>query len=275
MPSRRTLLAAGAFVLVGLGVRRAHALRDPSELSVGGSTGAHDAHISCGPDVRVRHANAGLHYERVFQAEGQPEGRGIALEVNAAAGSTTITNVAPASNPSQSDLDTARDLSTNEQGRAHWLGTVQVGAGWDWRTFALRGGLGWFGFSDVTADHRAYVAHYYPLPTLDMRIGQRHGFRGDLGLGPPPIPGLARWYSLYGLLSYRFAEGGEVGVGHVIAIGGALDERMGVVFKGAFPVTKSLYVGGFGMFDADDKSHFTGFNWSAGGGLTLLLDQDD
>jgi hypothetical protein len=270
---RRTILATTVAVLFGIAARKAHALRDPSELSVGGSTGAHDAHISCGPDVRVRHASGGLQYQRVFQAEGRKEGVGMSMDVRAGAGTSVITKVTPASDASKNDIAEADQLRINEVDRTHWLGSVQGAVGYDWRTFAIRGGLGYFGFSSATDGHVGYVAKYYPLPTLDMRIGQRTGVRGDLGVGAPPIPGLARWYSLYGLLTYRFKEGGEVGAGHVIAFGGTYDQRMGFVFKGAIPITRSLWIGGFGMVDVDDKSKLSGFNWTAGGGLTMQIDE--
>ncbi|MGZ5969943.1 MAG: hypothetical protein ACXWP4_19860, partial [Polyangiales bacterium] len=241
---RRTILAAMVAVLLGMAARKAHALRDPSELSVGGSTGAHDAHISCGPDVRVRHASGGMQYQRVFQAEGRKEGVGLSMDIRAGAGNTVITKVTAGDEGSTSET---QKLGENELDRVHWLGSVQGSVGYDWRTFALRGGLGYFGFSSSTDDHVGFVAKYYPLPTLDMRIGQRTGIRGELGVGAPPIPGLARWYSLYGLLNYRFKEGGEVGAGHVIAFGGTFDQRMGFVFKGAIPITQKLWIGGFGM----------------------------
>jgi hypothetical protein len=273
--NRRTLLAAMVAVLFGIAARKAHALRDPSELSVGGSAGAHDAHISCGPDVRVRHASGGMQYQRVFQAPGAKEGVGLSMDIRGGAGNSVITKVTPESDASQNDIAEADALRKNEIDRTHWLGSVQGSVGYDWRTFALRGGLGYFGFASATDDHVGFTAKYYPLPTLDMRIGRRSGFRGDLGVGAPPIPGLARWYSIYGLVTYRFKEGGEVGAGHVFTFGGTFDQRTGFVFKGAVPLTQSLWLGGFGMVDADDKSKLSGFNWTAGGGLTLMIDAED
>jgi hypothetical protein len=272
---RRTILAAMVAALFGIVARKAHALRDPSELTLGGSTGAHDAHISCGPDVRVRHASGGMQYQRVFQSPGAKEGVGVTMDIRAGAGNTVITRVTPQSDASKGDIEEANGLRNNELDRTHWLGSVQGTVGYDWRTFAIRGGLGYFGWSSATDDHVGFTAKYYPLPTLDMRIGRRSGFRGDLGVGAPPIPGLARWYSLYGLVTYRFKEGGEVGAGHVIAFGGTFDQRMGVVFKGAVPITQNLWLGGFGMLEADDKTQVSAFNWTAGGGLTLLIDAQD
>ncbi len=270
MRVRRTMLVSGVAVLCALAARRAHALRDPSELSVGGSTGQHDAHIACGPDIRVRHASAGLSYERLFQAEHGPEGRGASIAVRAGAGMTTITRVSDV-DPTKPDAR-ATLLDRNETGSTHWLGSGAVALGYDWRTFALRGGVGYFGFSSLTSDNQHFVAKYYPLPVIDMRIGQTTGFRGELGVGAPPIPGLARWYAIYGFLAYRFKEGGEFGAGHVTAFGGTLDQRMGFLFKGSFPLHQRVHVGGFGMVDADDKSKLSGFNWTAGGGVTFLLD---
>lgn len=269
--SRRLVLAAFALVLAGLGARRAHALADPSELSVGGSTGAHDAHIACGPDVRVRHASGGLHYQRVFaqpDARQGSEPRGLSIDARAAVGAVTITAV------SDTETDTrARALDANEKGRTHLLATGQVAAGWDWRTFALRGGVGYFSFADLGDGGTRFVPRRYPLPVLDMRIGRRTGFRGDLGVGAPPLPGLARWYSLYAILTYRFVEGGEVGIGHLTTFGGTLDRRSGLLFRGAFPITRSIHLGGFGVIEADDQTKLRGFNWTGGGAVTVLFDE--
>jgi hypothetical protein len=48
-----------------------------------------------------------------------------------------------------------------------------------------------------------------------------------------------------------------------------------VLFKGAVPVTDWLSVGGFGVLNANDQSTLTGFNWTAGGQITLLLEETD
>lgn len=251
-----------------LAARRARAL-DPSELSVGGSAGAHDAHISCGPDVRVKHASGGVHYERLFEKEDSP-GTGTTMDLRAGAGTTIITAV--------SDLETnseAQRLYGNEHGKTHVLMTGQALLGWDWKTFALRGGVGYFGISEVADDKDRFRTLYYPLPALDMRIGQRTGFRGQLGVGAPPIPGLVRWYSLYGLASYRFKEGGDVGAGYVIVPTGTLDKRGGLVGHGMFPITPNLHFGGFAMVEVDEYSKFRGFNWTAGAALRVMLDTQD
>jgi hypothetical protein len=264
MSLRRAVLVSGVIALTALVARRAHAVRDPSELSVGGSTGAHDAHIACGPDIRVRHASGGVHYERLFQSE---PGRGATIDVRAGVGSTVITSVSDTNTS-----DKARMLDANERGRTHMLITGQALAGWDWRTFALRGGVGYFGLSALTDEDRRFKAKYYPLPALDMRIGKRTGFRGNLGLGAPPVPGLIRWYSLYGILAYRFKEGGDISVGNITTFGGTLDQRNGFFFSGMFPITENVHVGGFALIGADEYSKLNGFNWTAGGALRLMLD---
>ncbi len=264
MSARRWILVSGVVALTGLVVRRAHAVRDPSELSVGGSAGAHDAHIACGPDVRVRHASGGVHYERLFEQE---PGRGATLDVRAGLGSTAITAV--------SDTDSsanARMLEANESGRTHILVTGQALGGWDWRTFAIRGGVGLFGLSALTDQNRRFQSKYYPLPALDMRIGKRTGFRGNLGVGAPPVPGLIRWYSVYGILAYRFKEGGDVSVGNITTFGGTLDQRNGFFFSGMFPITENVHVGGFALIGPDEYSKLNGFNWTAGGAVRLMLD---
>lgn len=265
MSARRILLFSGAVVLTALAARRAHALADPSELSVGGGAGAHDAHITCGPDVRVRHASGGVHYERLFEQE---PGRGATIDVRGGIGTTVVTAVTDTN-----ESEKARALYDNEKGRTHVLATGQLTAGWDWRTFAIRGGVGYFGFAALADDDKSFKAKYYPLPALDMRIGRRGGgFRGNLGLGAPPVPGLARWYSLYGMAVYRFHEGGEVGAGYVATFGGTLDQRKGYFFTGMVPITQSIHVGGFAVVDADDYSKFNGLNWTAGGAVRLMLD---
>lgn len=265
MSARRIFLFSGAVLLTALAARRAHALRDPSELSIGGSTGAHNAHITCGPDVRVRTASGGVHYERLFEQE---PGRGATIDVRAGVGTSTVTAVSDTNTS-----DKARALYDNENGRPHVLMTGQIIGGWDWRTFAIRGGVGYFGFSGLNDGDTTFKAKYYPLPALDMRIGRRsNGFRGNLGVGAPPIPGLARWYALYGILSYRFKEGGELGAGHIATFGGTLDQRTGFFFTGMFPITESIHVGGFAMIGADDYAKVDGFNWTAGGAVRLMLD---
>ncbi len=268
MDLRRTLLVSGVATLCALAARRARAV-DPSELSIGGSTGGHDAHITCGPDVRVRHANGGVHYERLFEKEGDPS-RGATMDVRAGVGTTTVTGV--------SDLQESQDaraLYDNEHGKTHMMMSGQALAGWDWKTFALRGGVGYFGISDLSDDNRRFRAHYYPLPALDMRIGQRTGFRGELGIGAAPIPGLVRWYSTYALVSHRFKEGGEVGGGYIYVPVGTFDRRGGFVGHGMVPITQNIHIGGFGMVEADEYSKFNGFNWTAGVALRVMLDTQD
>ena len=276
MIGRRPLLVATCGVLVALAARRAHAL-DPSDLSIGGSTGAHDAHITCGPDVRVRHASGGVQYERLFE-QVPGEGRGTSIDVRAGIGTTAITGVSDEAEPSTPSTtpSTASTLYKNENGRIHVLATGQALAGWDWRTFALRGGVGYFGLSGLTNDNAQFQQKYYPLPAIDMRIGRRtSGFRGNLGVGAPPIAGLARWYSLYGIAAYRFKEGGDVGLGLLTTFGGTLDQRSGFLFHGSVPVTDWMQFGGFGMIDTDDHSKLTGFNWTGGLSARFILDGTD
>lgn len=267
-PGRRLYLGAAAFGFSALAVGRARA-GTPTDLEVGGSTGAHDVHLSCGPDVRVAHASGGAHYERVFQAEGGREGTGLLVDVRAGVGTTTIES---ARSDNGDYAARAAAINDHEGGRHHVLATAQVNAGYDWGRFALTGGVGYYGVSELVDDSR-FRARYLPLPALDMRIGRREGFSTNLGAGAAPIPGLARWYSLYAIGQYRFREGGEVGVG-LLATAGELDQRSGVVFKGSAPITSRISVGGFGMIGGDSNGGTRGFGWTAGASVAVKLDED-
>lgn len=256
--------------LGALVVRRAHASAGPSDLEVGGSTGAENVHLSCGPDVRVAHASGGIHYERVFPAEGGPDGRGILMDVRAGVGTTTITSVTAPDSSSVSVVAQAADIQANEVGRRHVLATTQATFGFDWYKFAMTGGVGYFGISEVV-DGSHFRARYLPLPALDMRIGKRVGFSGNLGVGAPPVAGLARWYSAYGVGQYRFREGGEVGVG-LVSTFGELDQRTGVLFKGSAPITSWMSIGGFGLVGGDNQSKASSLGWTAGVSVTFKID---
>jgi hypothetical protein len=267
-PRRVVLLAAMALLLV-LVTRRAHANRDPSELSFGGSAGAHDAHFACAPDVRVRHASAGFVYRRTFEEEGGDPGEGPTIDARAGFGFTAITDV------DKQDVDAkARQLYQDENGKGHFLATAQVSGGWDWGIIAMQGGLGYFGMADVR-DDVAFRSRYYPLPALEARFGKKKGFSIFTGAGAAPIPGLTRWYSLYAVGQYRFKEGGEIGAGLLFVPASQLDRRSGVLFKGSIPITPWLSLGGFGLIDANDKSHLAGLNWTVGGAATFILDGED
>jgi hypothetical protein len=256
--------------LGALVVRRAHASAGPSDLEVGGSTGAEDVHLSCGPDVRVAHASGGIHYERVFPPEGGPEGRGILMDVRAGVGTTTIV-AASAADPSDGPVvSRAAAIMDHEGNRRHVLATTQATVGFDWYSFAMTGGVGYFGISEVV-DGSRFRARYLPLPALDMRVGKRTGFSANLGVGAPPVAGLARWYSAYGLGQYRFREGGEVGVG-LVSTFGELDQRTGVLFKGSAPITTWMSVGGFGLVGGDNQSKTSSLGWTAGVSVSFKID---
>ncbi len=270
--ARRLVLSAAVAGLAGLVARRAHANASPSELEVGGSTGAETAHLSCGPDVRVAHASGGMHYERVFPAEDGPDGRGLLMDVRAGVGATTITSVTPPDGAEASVVTQAGNLEKYELGRHHVLATAQASFGFDWYSFAMTGGVGYFGLSEMV-DGVHFRARYLPLPALDMRVGKRVGLSGNFGVGAPPVAGLARWYSAYGLAQYRFREGGEVGVGLTATFGGELDQRAGVLFKGTVPVTRWLSVGGFGLVGGDDQSKPSSLGWTAGASASFKIDE--
>jgi hypothetical protein len=265
---RRLVLAAGLVGLCALVARRAHALRDPETLSGGVSYGEHDAHLTCGPDVRVRHASAGVHYDRVFQHPDYSPGVGVIADARFGGGGATISKVYPsnaAGTPSSDELA----LAANEHGQWHGFGGGQVMAGWDFGVFSARAGIGVFGFG--TEDGNRIRQSYSPWPALELRIGRRTGFSSDLGLGALPIPGLARSPGLYALAQHRWEDGGELGVG-TFATFGDFDARRAVLVKGAYPVSKALLVGAFGSVESGGQQfHQVGFG--GGVGVTVLLDR--
>ena len=275
LPIRRLVLFAGVVAFGALSARRAHANRDPSELSVGGGFGAHDAHLSCGPDVRVKHASGGFTYQRLVQGKERDAGEGMLIDFRAGLGTTTITQV----NPTCSDANcqsNAATLARNEVDNRHVLMTGQAMAGFDWGSFAVMGGLGFFGLATTDTDHQQFVTRYVPLPAVDVRVGRRRGgWSADFGIGSTPVAGFTRWYALYAVGQYRFKEGGEVGAGLIAIPTGEVDARSGVLFKGAVPITDWMTVGGFGVLNANDQSTLTGFNWTAGGQITVLIEEMD
>jgi len=268
-PLRRLLLA---LMVVGLGAlvaRRAHALRDPSELSGGVSGGEHDVHLACGPDARVRNASAGAHYERVIQHPEYSPGVGVIVDVRAGVGTSTITSVTPVASDG-GDKTYAQTLEEHERGRAHVLGSTQMAAGWDARIFAIRVGAGFYGLGEVT-DDRYFRAKYQVLPAAELRIGKRTGLMADVGVGAPPVFGLERHYTAYVLMKYRTEEGAELGAGGLAYLG-TFEDRGGLLVKGAYPITQDILIGAYGSWDTQTKfsSHF---NYTAGLGATFILDR--
>lgn len=277
MAPRRALLLVAVFVFAALSARRAHANRDPSELEGGGSLGAHDATLTCGPTAHVRTASGGFHYDRVFESEGRPPGEGASLDVRAAIGSTTIVQVgdrgfdkctAPGGLcPNQSEQIYAANAD-----RSHFLGSAQMSGGWDFGTVAIAGGVGYFGLAEIRDNQ--FHSKYWPLPSVEARVGRRtRGWSLKGGLGAPPIAGMARWYSTYAIASYRFKEGGEIGAGVMGVVVADLDKRNGLLFKGAVPITDWATIGGFGVIGAANNDlTSTAFNWTAGASMTFTLD---
>jgi hypothetical protein len=268
-PLRRLLLELMVLGLGALVARRAHALRDPSELSGGVSGGEHDVHLACGPDARVRNASAGAHYERVVQHPDFSHGVGVIVDVRGGVGTNTITSVTPVA-ADGSDQTYAQNLDAHERGRAHFLAAGQLTAGWDARIFAVRVGAGYYGVGDVT-DDRYFTAKYAVLPAAEIRIGARTGLSSDLGIGAPPIWGLEQHYTAYGLVKYRTEEGIEGGAGALLYLG-TLEERAGLIVKGAYPLTQNVLIGAHGSWDTQTK-YSSHFNYTAGLGATFVLDR--
>lgn len=278
MKFRRLCLFAAVGGLAALSARRAHANRDPSELSVGGGVGAHDAHLSCGPDVRVKHASGGFAYQRIFESEGRDPGEGAVLDVRGGVGTTSITQVngVDCKDTASACAGYADTLTKNEVGNTHVLMSAQVLSGFDWGKVAVLGGIGYFGLSTTQDNNRSFDAKFVPLPAIDIRVGRRRGgFSADFGLGSTPVAGFTRWYALYAIGQFRFKEGGEVGAGVIAIPAGEVDAHSGVLFKGGVPITEWMSLGGFGVMDVTNKSSLSGFNWTAGGQLTFVLDDQD
>jgi hypothetical protein len=216
-------------------------------------------------------------YQRLVQSEGRDSGEGLLVDFRAGLGSTTITEVNGHCGATDTNCQNAAStLAQNEVDNRHVLMTGQAMAGFDWGSVALMGGLGFFGLSTTQNDHKEFAARYYPLPAVDIRVGRRRvGWSADFGIGSTPVAGFTRWYALYAVGQYRFKEGGEVGAGLIAIPAGEVDARSGVLFKGAVPITEWMSIGGFGVLNANDQSTLTGFNWTAGGQITLLLEETD
>ncbi|MFI5299019.1 MAG: hypothetical protein ACHREM_13060 [Polyangiales bacterium] len=284
--SRRPLLLGAIAVMTLLSARRASAFGDPSTLEVGGATGEGTQRMACGPDIRVRHATAGVHFEKIVEDPAEKPGTGYVVDARAAIGTTTVTDVSDAdksgagcpqttAGPSNSCSSTSTQFYQAENGHAHVEGAAQVTGGYDWRTFAITGGVGLYGFGSQTSDATMYKQQYFPLPAVDLRVGRRVGFSGQFGVGAPPIAGLARWYGLYGIAQHRFQEGGEVGVGLMAIVLGSLEQRTGLFAKGAIPISSAVSLGAFGLLDASHQSSVGDLNWTIGGALTILLAKAD
>src|SRR5438093_1362858 len=110
---RRHLLLAAVLGIAALSARRAYAISDPTQLDVGGSVGEHDAHVTCGPDVRVRNASAGAHFEHLEQHPDFSPGVGFVVDARGGFGSTIITSTKAADPNDVQQVTEAQDLSAN------------------------------------------------------------------------------------------------------------------------------------------------------------------
>jgi len=169
---RRGLLSLGVLGLAFLSVRRVQA-NDPSTVSVGGSFSEHDAHLTCGPDVRVRHASGGAHIHKVFGDKGE----GFVVDARGGAGTTSVTTI-------YEDTTQAKGQTVSP---TRWVGSGQLAIGYAWQSFGFALGAGEYGAADgAYVDGERKRAF---LPAAAFRFGRGTPFRGEAGSVRPRSPG--------------------------------------------------------------------------------------
>lgn len=255
---RRGLLSLGVLGFAVLSVRRvqAHDGGDSSSASAGFSASEHDAHLTCGPDVRVRHASAGAHVHKVFG----DDGTGWVVDARGGVGSSEVTQIYAG--------DTAETAEKPASKRTAASG--QLTFGYSWRSFGFAVGAGYFGAVDGAYEKSARV-RYALLPATSFRFGRGTPFRGELGFGSPPIPALARHLSLYGDFAFKVDESLVVGLGSYSTLQTDLERRTGFYGRGGYHVTPAVQLGGFlaveSLLDGERR-----VGWAGGVGVTWLLD---
>lgn len=258
---RRALLSLGVLGLAVLCVRRVHA-NDPSTVSVGGSYAEHDAHLTCGPDVRVRHASGGAQVHKVFG----DDGTGFVVDARGGAGSTTITKIYDEEAPPPGSTQSPRGTAPTR-----WAGGGQIGIGYSWRSFGFALGGGYFAAAEDAYREDAGRYTHIVMPTAAFRFGQGKPFSGEAGLGAPPVPGLARFWSLYTDAQFRVDESVNAGFGTYVVLFNDLQQRSGFYGRGGYMLTPAIQLGGFlGVETTFDKDRRIGF--ATGLGLTFTLD---
>lgn len=213
---RRILLTCAVLGMVALTARRVRA-RDPGEVSVGGSYGEHEAHVTCGPDVRVRNVDVGAHWHQQLLLEGARHGPSV--DLRGGAGRVSIARIHDATGP-------AAD--------ARLVGGGQLLLGWDWSRFGF--GLGGGIFSTAEGAYAGAGTQSILLPSLDLRVTT---FDGSVdvafGIGAPRVPVVARKWGLHGEVVGK-ARRWEVAVGGYAPLWGDLEHSLGTYVRIGAPV---------------------------------------
>lgn len=202
--------------MIALTTRRVRA-RDPGEVSVGGSYGEHEAHVTCGPDVRVRNVDVGARYHQHFPLEGASHGPSV--DLRGGAGRVSVARIYD---------------STGAAADPRLVGGGQLLLGWDWSRFGF--GLGGGVFSTAEGAFAGDGTKALLLPSLDLRVTTFDGSVDvALGIGAPRVPVLARTWGLYGEIAGR-PRRWEVGLGGYAPLWGDLEHSVGTYLRVGAPV---------------------------------------
>ncbi|MGZ5970371.1 MAG: hypothetical protein ACXWP4_22025 [Polyangiales bacterium] len=240
--------------------RRVHALRDPSTLSVGGGYGEHDAHLTCGPDVRVRDASGGAHYHQVIGENGT----GFVVDARAGYGRSSTSVY-----PDTTHQPTGSTSPPDAPGRN--LGAAQLALGYAWERSGFFVGGGYYGalqgaYADSAGTRRSF------LPAAEVRFGLGRPFTGKVGLGSPPIPTLARFYSLYADFEFRKDTHG-FGFGVYAPLQSELEQRSGFYGRAWVLAFDPVRIGAFAGPQINNVSADRRIGFVLGADLEVVLSE--
>ncbi len=234
--------------------------------SVGGSYGEHDAHVTCGPDVRVRTANGGLVYHHMVPLT-EAADHGLAVDVRGGIGQVAIKHIYPSSDPGAAPRPAAAEPRI--------VGSSQVLLGYDWLPFGFAIGGGYFG--DPEGAYAPGGTRYRFLPAVAFRFGTRNGkFTGSAGIGAPPVPAVARLWGLYADFGVRTDSGIVIGGGMYAPLYGDLEQTTGLYTRGGFPVAPRVrldVLGGLEIAAGGEASAQNNLGYRVGVGATFALGQ--
>lgn len=202
--------------MVALTARRVRA-RSPGEVSVGGAYGEHEAHVTCGPDVRVRNVDVGAHWHQQLTLAGATHGP--SFDLRGGAGRVSVARAYDANGPFVGP---------------RVVGGGQLLLGWDWSRFGF--GIGGGLFQTADGVYPGDGTRALLLPSLDLRVTT---FDGSVdvafGLGAPRVPVVARTWGLHGEIAGRPGRW-EVGVGGYAPLWGDLEHAVGTYVRVGAPV---------------------------------------